>query len=75
MAGVSRRARRRDRPLFLWVHFFEPHEPYVMHPEHPFSGGPSPDVDAYDSEVATADDGIGRVVRLVRARRRARWSS
>jgi hypothetical protein len=58
-----------DRPLFLWVHFFEPHEPYVMHPEHPFSGGASADVDAYDSEVATADDGIGRIVRLVRARR------
>ncbi|HEY1691067.1 MAG TPA: sulfatase-like hydrolase/transferase [Polyangiaceae bacterium] len=56
-------------PLFLWVHFFEPHEPYVMHAEHPFAGGRSADEDAYDSEVATADDGIDRVVRLVRARR------
>ena len=28
----------------------------------------SADVDAYDSEVATADDGIGRIVRLVRER-------
>jgi hypothetical protein len=60
-----------DRGLFLWVHFFEPHEPYVPHPEHPFAGGPSADVDAYDSEVATADDGVGRIVRLVRARRPA----
>ncbi|HXX66478.1 MAG TPA: sulfatase-like hydrolase/transferase [Polyangiaceae bacterium] len=58
-----------DRALFLWVHFFEPHEPYVMHPDHPFSGGASTDLDAYDSEVATADDGIGRIVRLVRAMR------
>ena len=58
-----------DRPLFLWVHFFEPHEPYVVHPDHIFTGGPSPDVDAYDSEVATADDGIGRITRLVRGRR------
>ena len=58
-----------DRPLFLWVHFFEPHEPYVSHPEHVFSGGPSPDVDAYDSEIATADDGVGRIVRLMRERR------
>ncbi len=56
-------------PLFLWVHFFEPHEPYVVHPDHVFEGGPSADVDAYDSEVATADDGIGRITRLVRARR------
>jgi arylsulfatase A-like enzyme len=58
-----------DRPLFLWVHFFEPHEPYVVHPEHVFEGGSSPDMNAYDSEVATADDGIGRITRLVRARR------
>ncbi len=58
-----------DRPLFLWVHFFEPHEPYVVHESHAFSGGPSADVDAYDSEVAEADDGIGRIVRLMRARR------
>ena len=50
-------------PLFLWVHFFEPHEPYVAHPEHPFAGGPSADVDRYDSEVATADEGIARIVR------------
>jgi arylsulfatase A-like enzyme len=57
------------RPLFLWVHFFEPHEPYVMHDTHPFSGGASSDIDAYDSEVAAADEGIGRVLRLVRQRR------
>jgi arylsulfatase A-like enzyme len=57
-----------DRPLFLWVHFFEPHEPYEAHADHVFSGGER-DVDAYDGEVATADEGIGRIVRLVRARR------
>jgi hypothetical protein len=56
-------------PLFLWVHFFEPHEPYVAHPDHVFAGGRSADEDAYDGEVAAADDGIGRIVRLVRARR------
>jgi HEAT repeat protein len=58
-----------DRPMFVWVHFFEPHEPYVVHPEHVFTGGPSADVDAYDSEVAAADDGIGRIARLFQARR------
>ncbi len=58
-----------DHPLFLWVHFFEPHEPYVPQPDHVFSGGPSHDVDAYDGEVATADEGVGRIVRLVQARR------
>ncbi|MGA2448201.1 MAG: sulfatase [Polyangiaceae bacterium] len=55
--------------LFLWVHFFEPHEPYVVHPGHVFTGGMPPEIDAYDSEVAEADDGVGRIVRLVRARR------
>jgi arylsulfatase A-like enzyme len=60
-----------DRPLFLWVHFFEPHEPYAAHPDHVFTGGASPDVDAYDGEVAAADDGIGRIVRAVRAGRPA----
>jgi len=58
----------RDKSLFLWVHFFEPHEPYVAHPEHPFAGKGA-DVDAYDSEVATADEGVGRIVRLVREQR------
>ena len=55
-----------DKPLLLWVHFFEPHEPYVQHPEHHFGDG---DVDAYDSEIAAADDGVGRVVAAVREKR------
>lgn len=57
----------RDKPLFLWVHLFEPHEPYEMHPEHPFAGDPTSD--AYDSEIAAADALVGDVERLVHARR------
>ena len=59
-----------DQPLFLWVHLFEPHEPYVRHAEHPF--GPSEgftDMDAYDSEIAAADQGVGAIVLRVRAAR------
>jgi arylsulfatase A-like enzyme len=56
-------------PLFLWVHLFEPHEPYVAHPSHLFSGGDPPAVDAYDSEVAYADEAIGNLLRVVRAAR------
>jgi HEAT repeat protein len=48
------------------VHFFEPHEPYVQHPRHHFG---ETDIDAYDSEIAEADDGVGRVVSAVRATR------
>jgi hypothetical protein len=58
------------RPLFLWVHFFEPHEPYVGHAEHLF-GDPArqTDIDAYDSEIAASDRGVGAVVARVHARR------
>jgi arylsulfatase A-like enzyme len=56
-------------PLFLWVHMFEPHEPYVTHPSYPFSGGEPAAVDAYDSEVAYADAAIGALLRVVRAAR------
>ncbi len=50
-------------PIFLWVHLFEPHEPYVFHPEHPFGSGPNPSaMDAYDSEIALSDATLGRIV-------------
>ena len=55
-----------DRRVFLWVHLFEPHEPYEAHPEHPFGDR---DLDRYDSEIAAADDGIGEIVDAMRALR------
>jgi arylsulfatase A-like enzyme len=55
-----------DRRVFVWVHLFEPHEPYEAHPEHPFGDR---DVDRYDSEIAAADDGIGALVTAMRAAR------
>lgn len=48
-----------DEKLFLWVHLFEPHEPYEAHPEHAFGDR---DVDRYDSEIAAADAGISAVL-------------
>ena len=59
----------KDKPLFLWVHLFEPHEPYVMDPAHPFGDGDPTDIDRYDSEIASADAGIGAIVLRVRAER------
>lgn len=55
-----------DQRVFVWVHLFEPHEPYVAHPAHPFG---ERDIDRYDGEVAFADAGVGRVVRRMRERR------
>lgn len=53
----------KDKPIFVWVHLFEPHEPYEAHPEFPFEGDPR--VDAYDSEIAAADALVGDIVKLV----------
>jgi arylsulfatase A-like enzyme len=55
-----------DRRVFVWVHLFEPHEPYEAHPDHPFGDR---DVDRYDAEIAAADGGIGAVVAVMRAAR------
>jgi arylsulfatase A-like enzyme len=55
-----------DRKVFLWVHLFEPHEPYVANAAHPFGDR---DIDRYDGEIALADDGVGEIVAAVRARR------
>jgi arylsulfatase A-like enzyme/HEAT repeat protein len=48
-----------EQRLFLWVHLFSPHEPYEKHPGFEFGDR---DVDRYDSEIAYADDAVGRLV-------------
>jgi arylsulfatase A-like enzyme len=55
-----------DKRVFVWVHLFEPHEPYEAHAEFPFGDR---DVDRYDAEIAAADAGLGAVVRAMRAQR------
>jgi arylsulfatase A-like enzyme len=57
----------KDKPLFLWIHLFEPHEPYEMHPDHVFEGDPR--VDAYDSEIAEADAFVGLLTQTLVAKR------
>ncbi|HVS64819.1 MAG TPA: sulfatase-like hydrolase/transferase [Thermoanaerobaculia bacterium] len=44
----------RPRPVFLFVHLFEPHAPYV--PPEPFA---SRLADPYDGEIAAADRAVG----------------
>jgi arylsulfatase A-like enzyme/HEAT repeat protein len=51
---------------FVWIHFFEPHEPYVAHEGFPFGPG---DMDRYDSEIAYTDAAVGRLVAETRKRR------
>ncbi len=58
----------RDKPLFVWVHLFGPHEPYEAHPELQLSLGDR-DVDRYDSEIAAADATLGELLKLMDERR------
>ncbi|MEZ5331067.1 MAG: sulfatase-like hydrolase/transferase [Thermoanaerobaculia bacterium] len=54
----------RERPFFLWVHLYEPHDPYT--PPEPYlsryAGRP------YDGEIAYADALLGRLVEALEAR-------
>ncbi|HET7501670.1 MAG TPA: sulfatase-like hydrolase/transferase, partial [Kofleriaceae bacterium] len=49
-----------DRPVFLWAHFYDPHDPYAAPPgSPPLDAG---DLARYDAEVAFVDRHIGRVL-------------
>jgi len=61
------RSSPRDKPLFVWVHLFGPHEPYEAHPELQLQLGDR-DIDRYDSEIAAADATLGELLKLMDAR-------
>jgi arylsulfatase A-like enzyme len=50
--------RATDRPVFLWVHYFDAHDPYQPPPPYAerFAGSP------YDGEIAHVDAEIGRLL-------------
>ena len=51
------RARPRGRPWLLWVHYYDPHDPYTP-PDRFRRPGPR---GSYDGEVAAVDEAIGRL--------------
>ena len=55
-----------DRPFFLWVHFFGPHDVGDRHPEVPDYGAGNDN--EYDHAIAFADLQAGRVLEALRAR-------
>jgi Flp pilus assembly protein TadD len=55
-------------PLFLWVHFFDPHADYAAPPPWP-SVHPG---DPYRAEVAFVDQQVGRLLETLRRRRTSR---
>jgi len=58
---------RDDVPWFLWLHYFDPHAPYLVHAgiSEGFGsgrdGGEPPPIDRYDGEIAFTDKHLGRV--------------
>ena len=61
-----------ERPerVFLWVHYFEPHEPYDLHPGVAVDGrAPVTALERYDGEVRYVDGEIGRLVDYLRRTR------
>jgi choline-sulfatase len=59
-----RKSARRE-PFFLWVHFFDPHQPYNLRSADLAALAPTP----YDAEIAEADRGVGRLVEWLRRHR------
>ncbi|MBI4615865.1 MAG: sulfatase [Planctomycetes bacterium] len=72
-------AARDDEPFFLWVHLFDPHDPYLRPPDDEalvYAGkvpsepdGPRRDrflIDLYDAEILFMDRQIGRLISAAR---------
>ena len=60
-----------SRPVFLWVHYVEPHAPYVLQRDFMNQIGASPDdnnysdSNKYDSEIAYVDFQISKLLKAV----------
>jgi arylsulfatase A-like enzyme len=73
LAWLARRGR--DRPFFLWIHYFDPHHPYA--PPAPYdqrfapppaaTGLPRRAVALYDGEIAFTDHQLGRLLDAIDA--------
>jgi arylsulfatase A-like enzyme len=64
----------RRRPVFLWVHYVEPHAPYELHERMARRIGVAKSgaskSDRYDTEVAYVDQAVGALVRRIEGDRR-----
>jgi len=53
------------RPFFCWVHLYDPHHPYTVHPE--LAGTPFEQTTSYDAQVAFMDRQVGRLLAFLQA--------
>jgi len=54
-----------EEPYFVWIHYSDPHAPYVRHSEFTFSEDVTSDNANYDTEVAYTDHHMGRLIDLL----------
>ncbi|MBA2665172.1 MAG: sulfatase-like hydrolase/transferase [Bradymonadaceae bacterium] len=52
-------------PMFLWIHYYDHHEPYVMPADGKIFGDGKAEVDRYDSEIHHADGNWAKVLDAV----------
>ena len=64
--------RNPDRPLFCWIHYSDPHAPYLYHNEFDPTGTPLRKLEdtaktraKYDSEIAFTDHHLGRLLKAL----------
>lgn len=58
----------RNEKFFLFVHYFDPHSPYVMHEGFKYTSIPmlSTTKDHYDSEISHTDYYIGKIIKKLK---------
>ena len=49
-------------PWLLWLHYYDPHAPYLEHPGISENFGKESDLDRYDGEIAYTDLHVGRLL-------------
>jgi arylsulfatase A-like enzyme/Flp pilus assembly protein TadD len=62
-AALAWLKKKRSEPFFCWVHLFDPHLPYLSHPDAVDDGVTT---DAYDAQIAFADRQVGRLLAFLR---------
>ena len=50
--------KNKQGPFFLWIHLFDPHDPYTPPPPYDRQYGARP----YDGEIAYTDENVGRII-------------
>lgn len=53
-------AKNKDKPQFLWVHYYDPHHPYTSHKQPSFGDSK---MDNYDEEIRYADTHLAPLLR------------